>query len=77
MGEILRYESDGVDDKGTNDINTTAAEQGIVNDGNIRGSPRLQEHIRALIAEYSDIFSASVKGRAMDVPPMTFTVDNA
>ena len=33
--------------------------------------------LNALIAEFRDIFSYSVKGKAMDVPPMEFTVDRA
>ena len=40
------------------------------------GSPTLQAQLRALIKQYSDIFSDSVKGKAMDVPPMEFTIDH-
>ena len=43
-------------------------------DNTIGGSPALQENIYN-IKEYDDIFSYSVKGRSMDVPPMEFDVD--
>ena len=39
------------------------------------GSGKLQNALTDLITEYDDIFSYSVKGRSMDVPPMEFTVD--
>ena len=39
------------------------------------GSEKLQAALGALIEEYDDIFSYSVKGRSMDVPPMEFSLD--
>ena len=39
------------------------------------GSENLQATLSALIEEYNDIFSYSVKGRSMDVPPMEFSLD--
>jgi len=39
------------------------------------GSENLQATLDALIEEYSDIFSYSVKGRSMDIPPMEFSLD--
>ena len=33
--------------------------------------------LRTLLQQYSDKFSYSVKGKAMDVPPMEFTIDHA
>jgi hypothetical protein len=41
------------------------------------GIPRseIQLRIRDILHEFRDIFSYNVKGKAMAVPPMTFTVD--
>ena len=44
-------------------------------DFTIGGSAHLQQRIRALLTEYADIFSFNIKGKAMSVPPMEFTVD--
>ena len=44
-------------------------------DYTIGGSLALQDNLHALIKEYEDIFSYSVKGRSMDVPPMEIDVD--
>ena len=45
------------------------------NDYTMGGSVHLQASLTDLIKEYDDIFSYSVKGRSMDVPPMEFKVD--
>ena len=44
-------------------------------DFTIGGSVDLQQRICALLTNYEDIFSFNVKGKAMSVPPMEFTVD--
>ena len=44
------------------------------NDYTIGGNPEFQKQIRQLLNEYDDIFSYNVKGKAMSVPPITFTV---
>jgi len=41
----------------------------------VGGSTDLQHRIRALLTEYTDIFSFNVKGKAISVPPMKFTLD--
>ena len=47
------------------------------NDFTIGGSPALQLHIRDILHEFTNVFSYNVKGKAMAVPPMTFTVKSA
>jgi len=42
----------------------------------IGGSPEFQQRIRKLLHEYDDMFSYNVKGKAMTVSPITFTVAN-
>ena len=43
-------------------------------DYDLGGSFYLQQQLIALMQEYQDIFSHNVKGKAMQVPPMHFTV---
>ena len=73
MRDMLGYDDDGV-----NDIDITRMDPTITNNNyQLGGSQHLQKALHALIAEFRDIFSCSVKGKAMDVPPMEFTVDRA
>ena len=70
------YDDDGADD-GVNDIDITRMDQTSTNnDCQLAGSQHLQTALHVLIAEFFDIFSYSVNGKAMDVPPMEFTVDH-
>ena len=69
-------DDDGTDEDGPNDIDISRMNGSARNDDyTIGGSPALQDKLHALIKEYDDIFSYSVKGRSMDVPPMEFDVD--
>ena len=75
MSEILEFDDDGADEDGQKDIDisrTNASSDN--NDYTMEGSEKLQASLTDLIKEY-DIFSYSVKGRSMDVPPMEFKVD--
>ena len=62
---------------GPNDIDVSRMITGGCknNDFTIGGSPALQLRIRDKLQEFNDIFSCNVKGKAMAVPPMTFTVN--
>jgi transposase InsO family protein len=76
LSDILEYADDGADMEGPNDIDVSRMLTGTPNDDfQLGGSPELQRQLRELIHEFGDIFSYNVKGKAMDVPPMTFTVD--
>ena len=76
MRDMLGYDDDGADEDGVNDIDISRMDPNHGNnDYQLGGSPHLQQALHALIAEYSDIFNYSVKGKAMDVPPMEITVD--
>ena len=44
-------------------------------DFTLAGSVDLQKRKRKILHDYKDIFSFNVKGKAMSVPPMEFTVD--
>ena len=78
MSEMLGYDDDGAEDEGVNDIDTTLMAPNVPNkDYTLGGTPALQSKLHTLIQQYSDIFSYSVKGKAMDVPPMEFTIDHA
>ena len=71
MPDMLEY-----DDDGANYIDITRMDPiSTNNDYQLGGSEHLQKAFHALIAEFHDIFSYSVKGKAMDVPPKEFTVD--
>ena len=60
---------DGADYEGVNDIDTTVMAPNVPNEEyTLGGIPALQDKLRALIQQYSDIFSYSVKGKAYDVP---------
>ena len=75
MSDILGYEDDGSADTGPNDVDISRMRPGSLNDDfEIGGPPELQADFRLFLQEYSDIFSYSVKGKAMDVPPMHFQV---
>ena len=65
-----------MDADGPNDIDISRMVTGgqTNNDFTIRGSPEFQQQIRNLLTEYDDIFSFNVKGKAMAIPPMHFTV---
>ena len=71
------HDEDAVDPDGLNDIDVSRMLRGGYNnnDFTIGGSPEIQLRIRGILHEFRDIFSYNVKGKAMDVPPMTFTVD--
>ena len=43
-------------------------------DYDLGGSSYQQQHLVYFIYEYQDIFSYNVKGKAMQVPPMQFSV---
>ena len=76
MSQILGIDDDGADEDGPNDIDISRMNGSARNDDyTIGGSPALQDNLHALIREYDDISSYSVKGRSMDVPPMEFDVD--
>ena len=78
MSDLLTYDDEGVDESGPNDIDYLRMLPGQTNDDfTIGGSFDLQQRIRKLLHEYADIFSFNVKGKAMSVPPMEFTVDTA
>ena len=74
MRDMLGYDDDGADVEGINDI-TRIAPNSTNNDYQLGGSKHLQKALHALIAEFHDIFSYSVKDKAMDVPPIEFNVD--
>ena len=76
LSEVLEFDDDGADEEGQNDIDISRMKEGSDNkDYTMGGSEKLQNALTDLITEYDDIFSYSVKGRSMDVPPMEFTVD--
>ena len=78
MTLTLRYDHDGADEDDVNYIDITRmAPNSINNDYQLGGSQHLQKALHALIADFHDICSYSVKGKAKDVPPMDFTVDRA
>ena len=78
MRDMLGYDYDGADEDGVNDIDITRmVHNDLNNDYQLGGSASLHNALHALIAEFSDIFSYSVKGKAMDVPPMEFTIDRS
>ena len=64
ISELLGFEDDGVDEEGPKDIDAPLrAIQGDTKDYTMGGSEKLQAALGALIEEYNDIFSYSVKGR--------------
>jgi hypothetical protein len=76
MSDLLEYDDDGSSTDGPNDIDVTRMLPGAANnDYDIGGSPFLQGQIKILMGEYNDIFSYNVKGKAMSVPPMQFSVN--
>ena len=76
ISELLGFEDDGADEEGPNDIDAPLrAIQGDTKDYTMGGSEKLQAALGVLIEEYNDIFSYSVKGRSMEVPPMEFFLD--
>jgi len=76
MRKILGIDDDGADEEGLNDIDISRMNGTARNDDyTIGGSPALQKHLHALIKEYDDIVSCSVRGKSMEVPPMEFDVD--
>ena len=63
--------------KGVNDIDTSLMSPNLTNeDLKLGGSPTVQTKLLSLIEPHSDIFSCSVKGKAMDVPPTEFLIDH-
>ena len=76
MSDLLTHDDEGVDENGPNDIDYLRMLPGQTNDDfTIGGSVDLQQRIRTQLTEYAYIFSFNVKGKAMSVPPMEFTVD--
>ena len=76
MSQILGIDDYGADEEGPNDIDISRINGSTRNnDYTIGGSTNLQQELHSLIKEYDNIFSYSVKGRSMDVPPMEFDVD--
>ena len=77
MRDMLDYEDDGADEDVFNDIDIALmAPNSTNNDYQLGGSKHLQKALH-LIAEFYDIFSYSVKGKAMDAPPMELIVDRS
>ena len=76
MSDLLHHDEDVIDPHGPNDIDVSRmVPNGTANnDYTTGGNPEFQKQIRQLLQEYDDIFSYNVKGKAMSVPPMTFTV---
>ena len=75
LGDMLEYEDDGSSADGPNDIDISNMLPDVRSmDYDLGGSSNLQQHLIALMEEYRDIFSYNVKGKAMQVPPMQFTV---
>jgi len=76
MSELLQHDDDAIDAERPNgiDISRMVTRGQNNNDFTIGGSPEFQQQIRNLLTEYHDIFSFNVKGKAMDVPPMHFSV---
>ena len=69
ISELLEFEDDDADEDGPNDFEAPLrAIQSDTKDYTMGSSEKLQASLGALIEEYSDIFSYSVKGRSMDVP---------
>ena len=76
MSQILGIDDYGADEERPNDIDISRMNEAARNDDyTIGGSTNLQQELHSLIKEYDDIFTYSVKGRSMDVPPMEFDVD--
>ena len=72
---MLEYEDDGSSADGPNDIDISNMRSNDNNmDYDLGGSSYLQQQLILLMQEYQDIFSYNVKGKAMQVPPMQFTV---
>ena len=75
LGDMLEYEDDGSSADGPNDIDISNMRSNDNNmDYDLGGSSYLQQQLILLMQEYQDIFSYNVKGKAMQVPPMQFTV---
>ena len=76
MSQILGIDDDRADEEGPNDIDISRMNGAARDDDyTIGGSTILQKELHSLIKEYDDIFSYSVKGKSMAVPPMQFEVD--
>ena len=70
MRDMLGNDDDGADEDGVNDIDITRmVHNDLNNDYQLGVSEQLKNALRALISEFSDIFSYSVKGKATDVSP--------
>jgi adenine-specific DNA methylase len=70
LSEILEFDDDGVDEDRQNDIDFSRMNASRENnDHTMGGSEKLQASLTDLITDYDNIFSYSVKGRSMDVPP--------
>ena len=70
MRDMLGYDDDD-DEDGVNDIDITRMVLNkLNNDYQLKGSAQLQQALHSLLAEFSDIFSYSVKGKDLDVPPL-------
>ena len=75
LGDMLEYEDDGSSSYGPDDIDISNVRPNDNSmDYDIGGSFYLQQHLISLLQDYQVIFSYNVKGRAMQVPPMQFTV---
>ena len=76
MSDLIHYDDDAIDPDGPDDIDVSRMVQNGTadNDYTIGRHPAFQEQIRQLLHEYDDIFCYKVKGKAMSVPLMTFTV---
>jgi len=73
--DILYYYGDGSTTDGPNDIDISRMIPGAaLTDYDIDGSPYLRRKIQLAMHEYRDIFSYNVKGKAMLVPLIQFSV---
>ena len=79
MSDLLTHDDKDVgEENGSKHIEYIRMLPGHPNkDFTLGDSANLQQRIRALLTNYVDIFSFNVKGKAMSVPPIEFTVDAA
>ena len=72
MRDMLGYDDDGADEYGVNDIDITRMD-GETHQHQQWLSTGGSQYLHAVITEFHDIFSHSVKVNAMDVPPVDRT----
>ena len=77
MSKLLGFKDDGANEEGPNNIDISLMGNRFNEDYNMGGSEYLQSQLCSLIEDYRAIFSYSIKGLTMDVPPMEFTANVA